>query len=152
MSERADAGDTTDEIVIDLDMMRARKRVADVIKRKLAEHGVTDESRMSRWLADRCDVRWQTTQQWVLGNSFPQGKNLMKLAAALNMTEAELLGPLRDALEPKNASWVAFLETPEGKSMDDEERWLLRLFSWPKEPQIGDYRGLLALIRTNAER
>lgn len=151
MGERADGAESTEEI-IDLDMMRARKRVAEVIKRKLGAHGVTDESRMSRWLSERCGVRWQTTQQWVLGNSFPQGKNLMKLAAVLEMSEAELLGPLRDALEPKNPAWIAFQATPEGLSMDDEERWILRLFSWPKEPQIGDYRGLLALIRTNSER
>jgi hypothetical protein len=111
------------------------------------------EKQWVTWICERGPFkRWQTVQHWIDGVSFPQGYNLAKLAKALDMKPSDLLGQLKDDLEPPPATWVTFLATPEGASTSEEERWSLRLFPWTKEPTVGDYRGLLALLRTNAER
>lgn len=138
------------------DVARARKRFAKVLNervRKLAaEESVTDEREIVGWLSRKVGVRWQTAQFWLDGDSFPLGHNLQRLAEAIGMNARELLGPMVDDVDPKWPTWRAFLETPEGKSLTDDERWALRLYQWEKPPTVGDYRGLLALHRSNAER
>lgn len=111
-----------------------------------------DERNRPRWLAEKAGVRWQTAQFWLDGESFPMGHNLAKLSEAIGMNARELLGPMTDDVDPQWPTWRTFLDTPEGRSISDDERWALRLFAWPKPPTVGDYRALLALVRTNSER
>jgi len=111
--------------------------------------GVPEEE-ATTWLAQAVNVRWQTAQAWLLGTTIPLGKNLHRLAKALGIAEAKLLGPMVDEDPPP--AFDAFRRTPEGASMTDVETWTIRLFSWAKEPTVGEYRQLLALYRANSER
>jgi hypothetical protein len=134
------------------DVARTRKRFAERLKKRIiTELGVPEKDAVG-WLAEKMGVRWQTAQYWLDGESFPLGHNLTRLGEAVGVDPRELIGPLTDDVEPTHPTWKAFLETPEGKSLSDEERWALRLFWWPKPPTVGDYRSLLALVRTNNER
>lgn len=134
------------------DVARTRQRFAERLRRRvLVELGVA-EKEATTWLANKAGVRWQTAQFWLDGQSFPLGHNLTRLAEAIGMDSRDLLGPLTDDVDPQWPTWRTFLETPEGVSMNDGERWALRLFPWPKPPTVGDYRSLLALVRANAER
>lgn len=132
------------------DVIRARARFSDALRARLVELGVREGQ--EKWLHENVKVRWQTAQAWLQGQSYPLGHNLTRLAEALAMDPKALVGPMLDDVEPRYPSWTAFLETPEGASITDDERWALRLFAWPKAPTTGDYRSLLAVVRANAER
>ena len=69
------------------------------------------------------DVRWQTAQNWVTGTLkvLPELETVVRIAKAFAMTLDELIG-LAHGDEPTNEAWVAFLQTPEGKSMTPDER------------------------------
>lgn len=147
MTRQSDPGDADRG-----DVARARKRFARRLRQRIiAELGVP-EREAAGWLAEKMGVRWQTAQFWLDGDSFPLGHNLTRLSEAIGMNARDLLGPMSDDIDPRWPSWRDFLATPEGVSMADEERWALRLFGWPKPPTVGDYRALLALVRSNAER
>lgn len=136
------------------DVKKARRRFAVALNKRVRELAGpnVDEKELVRWLADKVGVRWQTSQFWLEGESFPLGHNLQRLSEAIGMDARELLGPMSDDIDPKWPTWRTFLGTPEGASLTDDERWHLRLFGWPKPPTVGDYRALLALLRQNAER
>lgn len=127
-----------------------RARFSEALRARLAELGIREGQ--ERWLQDKLGVRWQTAQAWLQKESFPLGHNLSRLAEALAMDPKALVGPMLDDIEPRYPSWPQFLETAEGRSINDDERWALRLFAWPTPPTIGDYRSLLAVVRANADR
>jgi hypothetical protein len=134
----------------DLEMVRRRGEFTAVLRQRvLVELGIPKEE-APRYLADGCDVRWQTAQSWLEGKSFPLGANLRRLSKFIGVAEAKLVGPMIDEAPPE--AFTAFLKTPEGSSMTDLERWAVRLFPWHSAPTLGDYRQLLALYRANAER
>jgi Fe2+ transport system protein FeoA len=124
------------------------------LRRKLAEMGVPEDKMVTHvkdgMNASGTKVRWQTVQSWTEGLSFPLGKNLIGLARFLRVPEHHLVPPMVDADPPQQ--WIDFKKTPEGVSMNDMERWAVRLFPWERSPTLGDYRQLLALYRANAER
>lgn len=134
------------------DVARTRKKFAAALRRRVVDELGIAPDKAPGWLADKMGVRWQTAQYWLDGESFPLGHNLTRLGEAVGLNFRELVGPMTDDLEPRWPSWTAFLATADGKSISDEERWSLRLFPWPQPPTVGDYRGLLAVLRTNAER
>lgn len=134
------------------DVERVRRVFAERLRRRIITEIGIPEDKAAGWLSEKMGVRWQTAQYWLDGKSFPLGQNLTLLGQAVGMTPLELVGPMTDDLEPRWPSWAAFLDTPEGRSITVEERWTLRLFGWPKAPSVGDYRNLLALVRSNAER
>lgn len=134
------------------DVESTRMRFAAILRRRIITEIGIPEDKAAGWLADKMDVRWQTAQFWLDGKSFPVGQNLTLLSEAIGVPARDLLGPLSDDIDPRWPTWREFLGTPEGVSMNDEERWTLRLFGWPKPPTVGDYRSLLALVRSNAER
>lgn len=134
---------------------RQREHLARTINARMQELGVEERERTT-WVHERFHqngdpVRWQTVQTWFRGESFPQGRRIRMLAKVLGVNFNTLMGPMNDT-GPVPASWPRFLETPEGASITDEERWTLRLFPWPADPAVADYRGLLSLLRGNAER
>lgn len=129
----------------------SRQQFSARLQARLDELGVPVASRAT-WLSEATEKRWQTAQFWLTGKSFPLGHNLAAVALAVGMRPEELIGPMDAALEPETSAWRAFAETPEGASLSDQERWILRLHPWMRPPTVGDYRALLALIRTNAER
>lgn len=134
----------------ELEMVRRRAEFTAVLRQRVIIELGIPEKEAPRYLADGCKVRWQTAQSWLEGLSFPLGANLRRLASFIGVAEAKLVGPMIDEAPP--AAFTAFLETPEGASMLDLERWAIRLFPWHSTPTIGDYRQLLALYRANAER
>lgn len=136
------------------DVVEVRKRFAEVVNRRLDVFDVPTKER-PRWLAERMvaagakSCRWQTAQYWIDGVSFPQGRNLRRLAGVLGVNLNDLVGPLSDDDAP--AAYLTFLER-EGATVTSEERVTLRLFPWPQDPVVADYRSLLAIMRANAER
>jgi hypothetical protein len=130
------------------DVIRARARFSEALRARLVELGVREGQ--EKWLHEKLGVRWQTAQAWLAAESFPLGHNLSRLAEALSMDARALVGPMLDDVEPRYPSWAAFLATPEGASITEDERWPLRLFAWPKPPSVSDYRALLTVIRNNA--
>lgn len=133
-----------------LDIPEARERFAKNLREAIAHQGVT--SGHERWLSDKIDVRWQTVQDWLQAKRFPLGHQLVQIGDAVGVDPSVLLGPLLDEVTPRWPAWVAFKETPEGASMTTLEAWAMRFFPWMRPPTVGDYRQLLALYRTNAER
>lgn len=135
------------------DAVALRKRFAATLHARLEELGVEPQHRVT-WLVQRIEaaggkLRWQTAQHWLDAVSFPQGRNLSRLAGVLAMKMDELVGPLDDSDDP--TAFRSFLER-EGGSLTQQERTTLRLFPWPKDPTVADYRSLLAVLRSNAER
>lgn len=134
----------------EVNVREAKARFAEVLRARLIELGV--EGGHELWLQKNANVRWQTAQRWLRGETFPKTHNVPLLAAVLKMPPARLLGPMVSELEPKSEGWQKFLATSEGQSLTAEERWTLVLSQWVNEPTVADYRGLLALHRNNAER
>lgn len=115
-----------------------------------------DEKERTTWLRTKLealgeDVRWQTVQRWYQGQSHPGMRRVRLIGKALGMRDSELILPLDDH-EDDPEHWRAWARTPDGLTMSQEERHLLRFFPWPQTPTVGDYRSLLAAVRTNAER
>lgn len=108
------------------------------------------EEKAAGYLRDSIGVRWATAKEWLRGQSFPTGANLIALARFLDVPWTTLVPPMIDAAPPP--AFVDFLKTPEGRSLEELERWSIRLFQWAKPATVGDYRQLLALYRSNAER
>jgi hypothetical protein len=133
------------------DVLDVRAHFAAALNRRLDELGVPERERTT-WIKDRVGGRWQTAQFWLKGKTFPLGHSLTKLARALAIEPYVLVPPQSDQNIPPPPAWAAFRKTPEGQSMTDEERWLLRLFAWPKPPVVADYRALLVVVRNNSER
>jgi hypothetical protein len=129
----------------------ARRKFAEQLNKRLEEFGVEREVR-GRWLQERTGARWQTCQFWLQGRNFPKLEMLLKLGEVLGLSITSLIGPAAEDMEPSWPSWREFLATPEGASMDDFETWSLRLAGWRAPPTVGDYRQMLALYRSNAER
>lgn len=100
-------------------------------------------------LRQEVGCRWQTAQEWVLGQTVPGPKYQGKLAAVLGVTLDDLAG-IALGHEPTNAAWLAFLETPEGRSMTAEERPHVARLTLPegREPSVISYAMQLAAIRT----
>ena len=134
------------------DVERTRARFSERLRKRVVDELGIPLEKAPAWLQEKMGVRWQTAQSWLNGVSFPLGHNLTKLSEAVGVDARDLLGPLTDDVEPTHPSWRTFLATPEAASMTDQERWAMRLFWWAKPPTVGDYRSLLALIRSNAER
>lgn len=134
------------------DVLRTRQKFAKALRHRVIDVLKVPEEEASKWIAKKLNIRWQTAQYWLVGKTFPLGHNLTRLGEAVGMNFRELIGPMTDDLEPTFPSWEEFLETPEGKSVGEEERWTLRLFPWKQPPSVGDYRQLLTLVRGNAER
>lgn len=138
----------------DGDVIRTRKSFAATVHARLEVLGIEPRDRVT-WIVDgfekrHAKIRWQTVQYWLDAVSFPQGRRLATLASVLGVNIAQLVGPLRE-LDGAPPAFDAFARG-EGVSMTEEERWHLRMFQWPTEPTVGDYRGLLAVLRNNAER
>lgn len=134
---------------------RQREHFAAAIRARARELGIDDHNRTT-WLRDRLGelgehVRWQTVQRWYQGASYPGLRRVRLIGRALNMRESELLLPLDDH-DDDPPHWLAWSRTPDGRTMSEEERHILRFFPWPTTPTPGDYRALLAAVRTNAER
>lgn len=135
------------------DAVALRKRFAATLQARLAELEIEPHNRVT-WLVSRIEgaggkLRWQTAQHWLEGVSFPQGRNLSRLAQVLSVRMDDLVGPLDDSDDPE--AFRSFV-TREGASLTQQERTTLRLFPWPKDPTPADYRSLLAVLRSNAER
>lgn len=134
------------------DVERARRVFSGTLHRRLGELGIAEKQRVT-WLQEQLgEKRWQTVQFWLEGKSFPQGHRLRRLADVLRMNASELVGPMADQIDPPWPTWREFLATKDGQTVDDEERWQLRLFSWAKAPTVEDYRALLVVVRNNASR
>jgi len=130
----------------------ARRKFAEQLNRRLEEFGVKKELRTT-WLHEKTGVRWQTCQTWLLGSHFPRTEYLLRLSEVMGLSLTQLFGPNAEDYEPSWTSWREFREeTPEGRSMSDAETWMLRLIGWPAPPTVGEYRQLLALFRSNADR
>jgi hypothetical protein len=107
---------------------RDREKIEHLAKRLrevLLDRGHVDArgGPSAQWLADAAGVRWATASEWLKGtlNELPHTANLEAVARGLDMTLDELLG-LAIGEEPTSQAWRDFLETPEGRSMDVEER------------------------------
>lgn len=94
-------------------------------------------------LARRIDKPWRTVHEWIVGGQNPGMENVKLLARELPMTLEELLGVAAGQNPPYNA-WLPFLETEEGKSMNEAERRALQAFDWADDvPSVADYVSLL---------
>lgn len=106
-----------------------------------------------RWLAERCDVRWQTAQFWLRGKTEPTGRHILKIAEVFGMDPLELLGVL-DGQDPPFAAWSFFLSTREGAAMTSDERLSMQSVRWPRgrQPTIASYMMALATLRSSEPR
>lgn len=136
-------------------VLRQRSFFTKAINDRMESRGIGEKDRTT-WLREKLldlgdEVRWQTVQAWILGRTFPSPRRVRLVAKALDMNFLELMMPLTE--EPDDPpAWRSFVATPEGASASEEERWAMRFFPWPNKPTVGNYRQLLALIRTNAEQ
>jgi hypothetical protein len=130
---------------------KAREEFSTKLRRRVLEELAVPEDQAATWLSARAGVRWQTAQFWLRGDAMPAGRNLARVAEVVAMNPSELFQvAIQD--EPDTPVWLAFLETPEGKSLSTQERHILQLLPWQKDPTVADYRSLLAIVRQNAER
>jgi hypothetical protein len=78
----------------------------------------------------------------------PDAVNARRIAEYLGMTVDELLG-VAAGQEPRRASWLTFLGTPEGAAMTPDERRQLAVMPWlEREPSVLTYQMMLVAIRT----
>lgn len=102
-----------------------------------------------RRLADAIECRWQTAQEWVLGETVPGPRYQGKLATVLGVTLDDLAG-IALGHEPTSLAWREFLESSEGRTMTAEERPHVARLTLPdgREPTALSYAMQLATIRT----
>lgn len=134
-----------------LDIPEARKRFATNLRGAILAKAPPG-SGPEKWLSERIGARWQTVQDWLQAKRFPLGNQLVQIGDAVGVDPSVLLGPLLDEVDPRWPTWREFRATPEGASMATLEAWAMRFFPWMRPPTVGDYRQLLALYRSNAER
>ena len=94
----------------------------------------------------RLGIAQRAYYAWLSGEQEPGSASVRKAAEVLQVKTDELLSML-DGVDPPFTAWPQFLETPEGKSLVDDERRALKRFEWPDEPSVASYKALLFAVR-----
>ncbi len=99
-------------------------------------------------LSKEVGVSWQTVHDWVRGERLPDQVHLPLLAKALGVTPEQLLG-VAVGQNPPFAAWATFADTPEGRTMTEDERRELAAHPWiGRHPTVLSYQLLLVAVRS----
>lgn len=102
-------------------------------------------------LAARIGISSSTIWRWEHQLSWPDTEPLQRAAEVMGVSVQWLLTGRDGAGEPAPDGWVAYIRSPEGQMLTDEERDFLRSIDWARiglTPSPELYTAIMAWVRT----